>query len=63
MLLVPAWHCCSKPEELVHTGAMLESGVQLIKRFTGGGTVVVDQDTVFGTLIFQAGAGSWAVPV
>mmetsp|Transcript_4807 Transcript_4807/g.10347 ORF Transcript_4807/g.10347 Transcript_4807/m.10347 type:complete len:253 (+) Transcript_4807:124-882(+) len=42
-----------KPKELVHVPAVLSSGVQLIKRFSGGGTVVVDQDTIFTTLIMQ----------
>jgi len=30
--------------------------MQVIRRFTGGGTVVVDQDTIFSTLIFQGAA-------
>ncbi len=32
------------------------AGMQVIKRFSGGGTVVVDTDTVFSTLILQAAA-------
>ena len=32
------------------------AGMQVIKRFSGGGTVVVDEDTVFSTLILQAAA-------
>lgn len=33
----------SKPQELVHVEAAAAAGVPLIKRFTGGGTVVVDR--------------------
>lgn len=32
------------------------AGIQVLKRFTGGGTVVVDSSTVFATLIFSASA-------
>ena len=34
-------------------------------RFTGGGTVVVDEDTIFATLIIQAGwvGGALVMPV
>ncbi|KAK9819795.1 hypothetical protein WJX72_002465 [[Myrmecia] bisecta] len=45
-----------KPEELIHMSAARSPKVQVIKRFSGGGTVVVDQDTVFATLIMQASA-------
>ncbi|KDD75546.1 hypothetical protein H632_c624p1 [Helicosporidium sp. ATCC 50920] len=40
-----------KPEELVHTEAAAAAGVPLVKRFTGGGTVLVDQDTIFTGLV------------
>lgn len=43
----------SKPELLVHGAAAAAAGVPLIKRFTGGGTVVVDADTVFTSLIMS----------
>ncbi len=43
-----------KPEALVHIGAAKATGVQVIKRFTGGGTVVVDHNTTFSTLICNA---------
>ncbi|GFR48155.1 hypothetical protein Agub_g9990 [Astrephomene gubernaculifera] len=42
-----------RPQELVHCEEALQHGIQAIRRFTGGGTVVVDQDTVFSTLIMQ----------
>ncbi|KAL6770699.1 LPL3 [Auxenochlorella protothecoides x Auxenochlorella symbiontica] len=40
-----------KPEVLVHEVAARKAGVTLIRRFTGGGTVVVDSDTLFTGLI------------
>jgi hypothetical protein len=43
-----------KPEQLVNLAHAQRAAVPLIKRFTGGGTVTVDSDTVFATLIFQA---------
>ncbi len=47
---------CRKPGELVHEAAAAAAGVPLIKRFSGGGTVVVDADTLFATLILNASA-------
>ena len=41
------------PEKLTHTDKVKAAGVQLLKRFSGGGTVVVDSNTVFSTLIFE----------
>lgn len=43
---------------------MLQRGVPVIRRFSGGGTVVVDGGTVFATLIMQArgtAAGMWSL--
>ena len=39
----------------------LDAGIQVIKRFSGGGTVAVDHDTIFATLIVQVrpSAGGW----
>jgi len=42
-----------KPEEMVHEDALRSKGITMIKRFTGGGTVVVDQDTVMMSLIMN----------
>lgn len=42
-----------KPRQLVHLAAAAAHGVALIRRFTGGGTVVVDRDTLFTSLIMQ----------
>lgn len=40
-----------KPEKLLDVAAVARDGVPVIKRFTGGGTVVVDEGTLFATLI------------
>lgn len=45
-----------KAHELVYEDESRAAGIQLIKRFTGGGTVVVDNDTVFATLIMEQSA-------
>ena len=45
-----------KPHELVYLERAVEAGVPLCKRFTGGGTVIVDTDTLFVTFIAAADA-------
>ena len=45
-----------KPEQMLHVEAAQRSGVPVIKRFTGGGTVVVDSDTLFASFIVAEGA-------
>eukprot|EP00892_Ulva_mutabilis_P009970 jgi/Ulvmu1/7345/UM036_0005.1 len=42
-----------KPQKLVHLPEARASGIPMIKRYTGGGTVVVDSNTVFATMIFN----------
>jgi lipoate-protein ligase A len=42
-----------KPELLIDQEKLKKEPLPLIKRFSGGGTVVVDQDTLFVTFIFQ----------
>lgn len=42
-----------KKEELVDLSKIREDGVPLIRRFSGGGTVIVDESTVFVTFICQ----------
>lgn len=42
---------CSAVAELVDIKSVLRDGVPVIRRFTGGGTVIVDSGTVFVTLI------------
>lgn len=44
-----------KPAELVHDEKAKVMGVPLIKRFTGGGTVVVDENSVMTSLIVGPG--------
>jgi lipoate-protein ligase A len=45
---------CRKLDQLVHAADAWASGVKVIRRFSGGGTVVVDEDTMFVTLIMQS---------
>ncbi|KMT15264.1 hypothetical protein BVRB_3g063730 [Beta vulgaris subsp. vulgaris] len=40
-----------KPAELLDVKSVLQDKIPVIKRFTGGGTVIVDQGTVFVSLI------------
>ncbi|KAL3155749.1 hypothetical protein ABBQ32_012766 [Trebouxia sp. C0010 RCD-2024] len=42
-----------KPQELINVPAAQENGIQVIKRFSGGGTVVTDENTIFATVILQ----------
>lgn len=44
----------SKPDQLINLEKLRSSPVPLIKRYTGGGTVVVDDNTVFVSFICQA---------
>ncbi len=41
-----------KPEELINQNKIAEANIPIIKRFSGGGTVVVDENTLFVTFIF-----------
>ncbi|KAF6255713.1 hypothetical protein COO60DRAFT_1285707 [Scenedesmus sp. NREL 46B-D3] len=45
-----------KVQELINVHQAQKQQLQVIKRFTGGGTVVVDHNTVFTSLIMQDGA-------
>ncbi|KAL3640611.1 hypothetical protein CASFOL_015579 [Castilleja foliolosa] len=40
-----------KPKELVEIESVLRDDIPVIRRFTGGGTVIVDQGTIFVTFI------------
>ncbi|MDE3056015.1 MAG: lipoate--protein ligase family protein [Verrucomicrobiota bacterium] len=42
------------PEQLLHRDAVQQEKVPVIRRFSGGGTVIVDEKTLFVTLIFSA---------
>lgn len=48
--------CHRKPAELVEIGSVLKDKIPVIKRFTGGGTVIVDHQTVFITFICNTDA-------
>lgn len=41
----------SKPDDMVYAKAMQDQQVRLIRRFSGGGTVFVDKNTLFVSLI------------
>ncbi len=43
-----------KHEELLHQEKVIKSDIPVIKRFSGGGTVIVDENTLFVTLICNA---------
>lgn len=43
-----------KPEEMVDLALAQSTNIPLIRRFSGGGTVVVDENTLFVTYIFNA---------
>eukprot|EP00897_Mesotaenium_endlicherianum_P003396 jgi/Mesen1/3084/ME000183S02139 len=45
-----------KPSQLLDVPAVLRGGIPVIKRFSGGGTVVVDHNTLFVTLICSSSA-------
>lgn len=42
-----------KAEELLHVEEVKKRNLQVIRRFSGGGTVVVDENTVFSTFVFN----------
>ncbi len=48
--------CCRKPEKLLDVKAVLQDNIPVIRRFSGGGTVIVDTDTIFVTLICRRDA-------
>lgn len=45
-----------KPEELIEIELVLHDQVPVIRRFTGGGTVIVDEGTIFVTFICNKSA-------
>lgn len=49
-----------KEEELVDCAKASREGIPLIKRFSGGGTVIVDENTLFVTFICQKTLHSFA---
>ncbi|NGX37760.1 MAG: Lipoate-protein ligase LplJ [Chlamydiae bacterium] len=49
-----------KPEELIDREKLAQNPIPVIKRFSGGGTVVVDEDTLFISFLFQKDAHDFA---
>lgn len=45
-----------KKEELINSFHLQSSPIPVIRRFSGGGTVVIDEDTLFVTFIFSSEA-------
>lgn len=45
-----------KPEKLLNLPLIKRDGIPIIKRFSGGGTVVIDENTLFVTFIFNGSA-------
>ena len=43
----------TQPDQVVHQDNLSRDPIPLIQRFSGGGTVVVDEETLFTTFIFQ----------
>jgi len=50
-----------KPDALVHEDRAREMGVPLVRRFTGGGTVVLDEDSIMATVIVGSGASGFGL--
>lgn len=44
-----------KPEQLLNVKAVVHDQIPVIRRFSGGGTVIVDEGTIFATLICSQG--------
>ena len=45
--------CSNNPNSLINYALLKKENIPLIKRFSGGGTVVVDQNTIFVSFIFS----------
>lgn len=43
----------AKPPELIDIEKVKKDSIPVIRRFTGGGTVIVDEDTLFGSIIMN----------
>lgn len=43
----------NKAEDLLHLDKLKEEKIGIVKRFSGGGTVIVDENTLFVTFIFS----------
>lgn len=51
-----------KHEELIHCEEARAANIPIIKRFSGGGTVIVDENTLFITFIFQKETHPFSFP-
>lgn len=49
-----------KAEELIDLERARQDGIPIIKRFSGGGTVIVDPDTLFVSFLFRQGVHPFA---
>ncbi|KAK1274775.1 hypothetical protein QJS04_geneDACA000802 [Acorus gramineus] len=47
--------CHGKPSELIEVESVLKDGIPVVKRFSGGGTVIVDSGTIFMSFICNKG--------
>jgi lipoate-protein ligase A len=45
-----------KPEELIHKAHVQQDKIPVIRRFSGGGTVIVDENTLFISFLFSKNA-------
>lgn len=45
-----------KPEKLINMQKVKDDGINIIKRFSGGGTVYIDEQTIFVTIITNGSA-------
>lgn len=43
----------AKTEEVLFSNSIIKNNIPVIKRYSGGGTVIVDPDTIFVSFIFQ----------
>lgn len=43
----------AKVEQVIHSESVIEKKIPLVRRFSGGGTVIVDHNTIFVSFIFQ----------
>jgi lipoate-protein ligase A len=43
-------------EAMLHAQAVEQTGLAVVRRFSGGGTVIVDADTLFVSFVFAAAA-------
>lgn len=50
-MFVNDYFCLRKPAELLDIKSVIRDKIPVVRRFTGGGTVIVDSGTVFVTFI------------